>query len=205
MDGMAEPTGNTALKLITPKNDYVTIDYTDRQEDTESERRTKYNTLLKPKFKEVLQMIAEGHNDYSIAEKIGVHYNTLSRWKKEYKEFGDLYVRAQDARNCLTMNSAFKRANGITVQLKKQKVLSDGTIKDYVEEQYFPPDVNAIDLYERNNNPDYKSAKADTGNLTLIQNNFQLPELKQQLQQIEQELKKLETPMAVDVEVIDDR
>ncbi len=177
--------------LIKVADHYIDIDYSDRNEEEEPERRTKYNTLLKPRFKEVVQWIAEGCNDYSIAEKIGVHYNTLSRWKGEYKEFADLYARAQDARNCLTMNSAFKRANGIKVVLKKQKVLADGSVKDYLEEQYHAPDVNAMDLYFRNNMPGYIGPKSVeiTNNTT---NNFQLPELEQELQQLAEKRKSLE-------------
>jgi len=169
--------------LIKVADHYIDMDYSDRNEEAEPERRTKYNTLLKPRFKEVIQWIAEGYTDYSIAEKIGVHYNTLSGWKKEYLEFGDLYARAQDARNCLTMNSMFKRGNGIKVVLKKQKVLADGTVKDYLEEQYHAPDVNAADLFLRNNDPEYKQAKqVESGqNITV---NFQLPEAKAKVEQL---------------------
>jgi hypothetical protein len=181
----------TELKLITPQEDYVKIDYSDRPEENEPERRTKYNTLLKPRFNEVVQWIAEGNNDYSIAEKIGVHYNTLSRWKKENNEFAELYSRAQDARNCLTMNSMFKRGNGIRVHLKKQKVLANGDIKDYIEEQYFPPDVNAADLYLRNNDPEYRSARSveSGGNITF---NFQLPQIQAELQKLDEQEKILQ-------------
>jgi hypothetical protein len=187
--------------LIKVTDHYIDIDYSDRNEEPETERRTKYNTLLKPRFNEVVQWIAEGMTDYSIAEKIGVHYNTLSGWKKEYLEFGELYTRAQNARNCLTMNSAFKRANGIKTVLKKQKVLSDGSVKDYLEEQYFAPDVNAMDLYFRNNMPGYiQSKQVESGNITI--NNFQLPQLEQELLQIAEKRKLLEMQLGVDFEVV---
>lgn len=188
--------------LIKVADHYIDMDYSDRNEEAEPERRTKYNTLLKPRFKEVIQWIAEGYTDYSIAEKIGVHYNTLSGWKKEYIEFGDLYARAQDARNCLTMNSMFKRGNGIKVVLKKQKVLADGTVKDYLEEQYHAPDVNAADLFLRNNDPEYKQAKqAETGqNITV---NFQLPEARQKVEQLLTEREKLKAIDITGFEVVE--
>jgi hypothetical protein len=185
----------TELQLITPQDKYITMEYQDRPEEQETERRTKYNTLLKPRFNEVVQWIAEGCTDYSIAEKIGVHYNTLSRWKSEYKEFADLYARAQDARNCLTMNSMFKKSNGIRVQLKKQKVLSDGSVKDYIEEQYYPPDVNAADLFLRNNDPEYKGPKSiESGNITI--NNIQIPQLQEEIKRIEEQRKALEMQLS---------
>ncbi len=178
------------LQLITPQEDYVQIDYTDKPEEEQKERRTKFTQLARPRFKEIIQWIAEGQTDYSIAQKIGVHYNTFSSWKTEYNELADLYARAQDARNCLTMNSAFKRANGIRVHLKKQKVLTDGSVKDYIEEQYYPPDVPAMDLYFRNNMPDYKGPK-DAGTIQITQNNFQLPEAKAKVADMLQEYKGL--------------
>ena len=188
--------------LINVADHYIDMDYADRPEEAEPERRTKYSTLLKPRFKEVIQWIAEGQTDYSIAQKIGVHYNTFSSWKKEYSELADLYMRAQDARNCLTMNSGFKRANGIKAVLKKQKVLANGEVKDYLEEQYFPPDVNAMDLYFRNNMPGYiQSKQADSGqNITV---NFQLPQLEQDLAQIAEKRKSLEALLHKDYEVIE--
>ena len=188
--------------LIKVADRYIDINYADRSEELEPERRTKYNTLLKPRFKEVVQWIAEGMTDYSIAEKIGVHYNTFSLWKKEYKELSELYTRAQDARNCLTMNSMFKRGNGIKVVLKKQKVLADGTVKDYLEEQYHAPDVNAADLFLRNNDPDYKQAKqVDSGqNITV---NFQLPEAKAKVEQLLTERQKARAIDITGLEVVE--
>jgi hypothetical protein len=188
--------------LIKVTDHYIDIDYSDQTEETETERITKYSTLAKPLFGKIIQWSAEGMTDYSIANQIGVHYKTLSRWKSEYEEFKELFTRAHDSRNCLTMNSAFKRANGIKTVLKKQKVLSDGSVKDYLEEQYFAPDVNAMDLFLRNNDPDYKQAKqVEITNNTM--NNFQLPQLEQELQQIAEKRKWLETQLAVDVEIID--
>lgn len=196
-----EPTEVVETRIAV-QGEYVSVNYSDRTEESEPERKTKYNTLLRPRFKDIIKWIAEGNNDYSIAEKIGVHYNTFSRWKKEYVEFGDLYTRAQDARNCLTMNSAFKRANGIKTVLKKQKVLSDGSVKDYMEEQYFPPDVNAMDLYFRNNMPDYKGSKSvESGNITI--NNFHLPQLEQELQQIQERRTELERQLREDFILIE--
>jgi hypothetical protein len=70
-----------------------------------------------------------------------------------------------------------------------------------VEEQYIPPDVNAADLFLRNNDPEYKSAKADISgqNITV---NFQLADWEQKRKEILDEIKRLELQSAVDVEAI---
>jgi hypothetical protein len=61
--------------------------------------------------------------------------------------------------------------------------------------------VNAADLYLRNNSDEYKSAKADTGGLTLIQNNYQLPELQAQMQALDDKLRELDAIETTAVEV----
>jgi hypothetical protein len=99
------------------------------------------------------------------------------------------------------MNAMFSKASGEKVAINKAKVLNNGEIIEYSEEQYIPPDVNAADLYLRNNSDEYKSAKADTGGLTLIQNNIHLPQLQEQLKAIDDELKKLDVIDTTAVEV----
>ena len=116
-------------------------------------------------------------------------------------EIIEVYTRARTERNALVMGAMFSKAKGINVPVNKAKVLNSGEIIEYQEEQYIPPDVNAADLYLRNNSDEYKSAKADTGGLTLIQNNINLPQLQDQLKQIEDELKKLDVIDGTAVEI----
>jgi hypothetical protein len=99
------------------------------------------------------------------------------------------------------MNKMFQRATGEKVTLLKQKATKDGEIVDLVEEQYIPPDVNAADLFLRNNDPEYKSAKADISgqNITV---NFHLDDWEQKRREILAEIKRLELQSAVDVEAI---
>jgi prefoldin subunit 5 len=90
------------------------------------------------------------------------------------------------------MNKMFSKACGDIATVKQEKLDKNGEKVTLKSEIYTPPDVNAADLYLRNNSDEYKSARADAGGLTLIQNNFQLPQLQEQLQQIDAELKKLD-------------
>jgi hypothetical protein len=89
------------------------------------------------------------------------------------------------------MNKMFQKATGEKVALLKQKATKDGDIVDLIEETYIPPDVQAADLFLRNNDPDYKGAKAvEINNNTT--NNFQLPQLEDELKQIAEKRKVLE-------------
>jgi prefoldin subunit 5 len=150
---------------------------------------------------EIEQWLKDGYTDYSIADNLGICHNTLIEYKRTQSEIIEAYTRARTHRNALVMHKMYKAATTETVALKKQKVGKDGSTVDIIEEIYVGPDVNAADLYLRNNSEDYKSAKADTSGLTLIQNNYQLPQIQQQIQQLEQELKKLETIETVALEV----
>jgi hypothetical protein len=176
------------------------------QTDNEIDKRgrpCKYDTHIKPYLEQIFEWLCKGYTDYSISEQLGIHQNTWMRYKDKYSVLGELYARARTQKNALVMHSMFKKATGIVQMIPQQKVTKDGDIVDYTETIYVPPDVNAADLYLRNNDENYKSAKSEPGNLTLIQNNFQLPQISQQLKEIENQLKSLESPSAVDVEAIE--
>lgn len=159
-------------------------------------RPSKYESHVQPFLNDILEWLKAGMNEYSICDKLDIGHNAWSIYKQEYEELRELYTRATRERNCLVMNSMFKKATGEKVQIRKAKVMNDGEVIPYTEETYVPPDVNAADLYLRNNDPDYKSAKNDVGNGQITINNFQLPQIQSELKQIEDELKKLE---AIDI------
>ena len=165
-------------------------------------RPCKYESHIQPFLQDIKKWIEEGYTDYSIADSLGIHYTTYSRYKRDFTELANLYTRTQAKHNKLVFNSMLKKATGIKEKIKKQKVLSDGTVVTYEEEVYVPPCHNAADLYERNHNPNYKGSK-DIGNVTLNQYNFNRPQLESELHKIEQELKQLESVDAVEVEVIE--
>jgi hypothetical protein len=99
------------------------------------------------------------------------------------------------------MNRMYAKACGEIAQVKQQKMTKEGAIISLVSEIYTPPDVNAADLFLRNNDPEYKSAKAvEIGSTTI--NNFQLEGWEDKRQQILSEIRKLEMQSAVDVEPI---
>ena len=161
--------------------------------ETRNEIRTyKYDSHVKPRLEEIYAWVKAGYTDYSIADNLGICHESLIKYKAEILELSSIYSRARHERNTLVMNAMFSKASGEKVAINKAKVLNNGEIIEYQEEQYIPPDVNAADLYLRNNSDEYKSAKADTGGLTLIQNNINIPQLQDQLKQIEDELKRLD-------------
>jgi hypothetical protein len=167
-------------------------------------RPYKYETHVLPRLKEIYKWLKEGMTEYSIAEQLGIHRHSLMKYKEEEKDLIDIFTRARTERNCLVMHKMYEKAVGYE---HKDLFIAQyqGEIVEKEINKYYPPDVNAADLYLRNNSEDYKGAKSEGGNLTLIQNNFQLPQIAQQIKLLEEELKKLESPQAVDVQVIEDK
>ena len=144
---------------------------------------SKYETHVLPRIAEIEQWVKDGYTDYSIADNLGIGQNTLIEYKKNNSEIIEAYQRARTHRNALVMNKMYLKASGEKITLNKQKLDKFGDVHDLIEEAYIPPDVNAADLFLRNNDPEYKQAKqVETGqNITV---NFQLPEAKAKVEQL---------------------
>ena len=122
-------------------------------------RPCKYDSHVEPYLDNVYEWIKEGYTDYSIAEQLGIHPDTFIDYKKQFPILADLYAQARLERNCLVMNSMFKKANGYIAPTYQEKLSKDGEKVSLRSEIYVPADVNAADLFLRNNDPSYKSAK----------------------------------------------
>ena len=155
-------------------------------------RPCKYYTHVKPYLNDVLQWLKIGMNEYSICDKLDISFDAWIEYKGKYSELTELYTRAMRERNCLVYNSMYQKAVGTVAEIKKQKVLPSGTVVGFTEEMYIPADVNAADLYLRNKDPEYKSPKSDNSG-SILQVNFQLPQLQAEIKQLDEELKALES------------
>lgn len=173
--------------------------------DNKAGRPYKYETHVLPRIQEVYDWLCEGATDYSICDNLDVCSQTWIDYKKTKVELIDVYTRVRTHRNKCVMNAHYEKALGIDRTVPKAFKIKEVQYDDkgrkiaekehleYGEEHiYVPPDVNSADMYLRNNDPEYKSAKADASGVTLIQNNYQLPQLQQQLLDIDAELKRLE-------------
>jgi hypothetical protein len=171
-------------------------------ETREVGRPCKYETHVEPYLDKIFEWLKTGYTDVSICEQLGIHQNTWMRYKQDYSVLSELYARARAHRNALVMNKMFEKAIGyehedLFIAQNKGEIVKE-TIK-----KHYPPDVNAADLFLRNNDPEYKSAKSvnDIGNLTI--NNFSLDDWQAKRQEILAEIKKLETITTSDYKVID--
>lgn len=116
---------------------------------------SRYPTHVEPRLNEIYQWLKAGYTEYSIAEQLDIGYSTWMDYKNKYPDIQEVYTRAQLERNALIMNKMHEKASGHTVKVKKQVLTKMGEIETLESEIYTPPDVNAADLYLRNNSPGY--------------------------------------------------
>lgn len=155
----------------------------------------KYESHVLPRLNEIYEWVVQGYTDYSIADNLGICHESLIKYKSDNLELSSLYTRARTERNRLVMNRMFAKACGETAQVKQEKLTKEGAKVTLVSEIYTPPDVNAADLFLRNNDPNYKGQKhIDSGNITI--NNIQIPQLQDEIKRIEEQRKALEMQLS---------
>jgi hypothetical protein len=180
-------------------NEIATQETTTAIEATDREKTDKYVALVEPRLQDILKWKSEGMNDYSIAEKLGIHYNTLTKYKAAQHELSDLYIQAQDKRNCLVVNAVFKRAIGYDYE--ETTTEADKLTKTVTK--HVPGDVNAQKFHLINRDSEHWQPENRIENSHIIINNFQLPQLEADLAQIAEKRKALELQLGVGFEHIE--
>lgn len=183
--------------------------------ETDVGRPSKLESHVLPRLDEIYEWMKAGYTDDSIAKSLSIGYSTWMKYKAEIVELKEVATRARLHKSCLVMNAQYEKAKGIKEKVPKafklKEIIYDDKGKkqseiehlEYGEEYiYVPPDVNAADLFLRNNDPSYKSAKsAEIGNITV--NNFQLPEAKAKVEQLLSEREKRRAIDITGLEVIE--
>ena len=115
---------------------------------------SKYDTHVKPRFKEIEKWIGDGATQAIIAKKLGISERSLRSYLKQNAEFAELYKRGQidlveDLRGVL-----FKKAKGFQFT-ETEKTVENGVItKEVTKVKTALPDVAAINLLLKNYDKD---------------------------------------------------
>lgn len=158
-------------------------------------RPYKYETHVKARLDEVYNWLVEGYTDYSIADSLGLSHQTWIDYKREQIELIEVYNRARLQRNTKVMNSMFGKSNGHVKTVKQQKVSTKtGEIVTLESEIYTPPDVNAADLYLRNNMPGYVQARQEGS--ASVHVTVQLPQIQAEIDKLMTSRQALEAELA---------
>lgn len=130
-------------------------------------RPNKYESHVKPHFKEIKEAFDRGVEEKEIAKSLGISVSTWCDYKNKYSEFAELLKRDQDKTKEILqrLDSALLRiAEGFEYKEQKQYITEDesGRKKKHTEimTRYYPPNPTAIFGALNRFDPDYKKDKA---------------------------------------------
>ena len=124
-------------------------------------RSSKYETHVKPYLAEIKTYIEKGATEKDIIEWLGIASSTFYEHKLKYPELKESLDRPKKESVMKVKNALLQRALGYTYQEKKQYLTKDKetgkeTLRVETFEKHCPPDVGAISMYLRNNDPEYR-------------------------------------------------
>lgn len=97
-------------------------------------RKGKYDTNVKPRFKEISQWAENGATEKEIAMNLGVHFSTFIEYKKQYPELSELLKKSRKNPVEEIKAAMIKRAKGFQYTEKR-------TIRQYID---FPDEIKEI-------------------------------------------------------------
>lgn len=103
----------------------------------------------------------EGLTDEQIAEKIGIHRDTLNEWKKKYPDISDTLKKGKEVVNLQVENALLKRALGYEYEEISKKYESGTLTEKKVTIKQVIPDTTAQIFWLKNRRPDKWKDKQD--------------------------------------------
>ena len=103
----------------------------------------------------------EGLTDEQIAEKIGIHRNTLNEWKKKYPDISDTLKKGKEVVDLQVENALLKRALGYEYEEISKKYESGTLTEKKVTIKQVIPDTTAQIFWLKNRRPDKWKDKQD--------------------------------------------
>lgn len=116
-------------------------------------RKGAYETRIKPRFQEIKAWVENGATEKQIAEQLDVSYSCFNKYKAEKKEFEEILKKGRVKLVEDLKGALIKKALGFKeTTTKHYEKTEDGKVTSYTEinEQYYPPDVAAINLALKN-------------------------------------------------------
>ena len=125
----------------------------------------KYLQLVQPRLNEVRCWARDGVIEKEIANRLGIGYSTLDKYKNLYVEFMEALKRGKEVYDNEVVDALHKNTLGGIVQLKtpfkcKVKYYENGKcvkeeeiIKEAIREEYIKPDTTAQIYWLNNRQP----------------------------------------------------
>ncbi len=129
-------------------------------------RPSKYETHIKPYFKEIKEMLEKGLTEREIAKALHVAYSTYNKYKAEMPEFAEL-VKSKDMAPLISdlENALIRKALGFEYNETKRYIKKDAegqpsVVYTEINTKYQPPSETAIFGALNRFDPNYKKDKA---------------------------------------------
>ena len=103
----------------------------------------------------------DGLTDEQIAQKIGIHSDTLNEWKKKYSDISDTLKRGKEVVDLRVENALLKRALGYEYEEVSEKYESGTLTEKKVTKKQVVPDTTAQIFWLKNRRPDKWKDKQD--------------------------------------------
>lgn len=131
-------------------------------------RKNKYETHVKPRLDEITEWY-QTMSEKEIAEEcLGISQSSFENYKKEHEELRKKLEAAKKMVNGKMKAALKKRGLGFHEKETKTIIRDVNGVKTKVievNEKYFPPDVGAIHLWLKNNDPDWRNDDQSTMDL----------------------------------------
>lgn len=119
---------------------------------------TKYEKYVQPKLQLVKRWVLEERSESEIAQRLGIGYQTLKKYKEEHKAFGEILELGREGVIAEVEDALMKKAKGYTYTETKTVEKEDRTETTTTEKE-MPPDLSAISFLLRNFCPEKWSDK----------------------------------------------
>ena len=110
--------------------------------------KSKYETVILPRFEEIKKWVSEGLTDREIVERLGISRSTWYKHKSDFSDFSDTVTVCRRPKIEELENTMFKLAQGYTVRVQDaMKVRDPGGgehIELYEKDVHVPANFNAL-------------------------------------------------------------
>lgn len=117
-------------------------------------RKSAYDTIIKPRFDDVLKWLRNGATEKQIIKNLGINSDTFYKYKKEMPEFSELLKKGKESLVEQLRGALIKKALGFEYKESKRIInFEDGNEIIVHTEEYTKqalPDVAAANLLLKN-------------------------------------------------------
>lgn len=103
-------------------------------------RKSKYDTIIKPRLDDIAEMLKIGVTDKDIADNLGISPQTFCEYKTRYPEFNEFIIKGRKKPVIQIKSALFNRAIGYDYREITETTDSEGNTTTTVKTRHLPAD-----------------------------------------------------------------